>query len=120
MKKTSFAAAILCLVALLSACHHQRNRVIRVQNDHMSLTIKYVGTVRFNEDGTAIKSISPNGSVSYQKDDKDLYAENDGHGGIRYELHDGSSSMIDETERKNFIATTVQEMISMNDEHRRR
>ena len=119
MKKLLFAVIFLCSMLAFTSCRQNRTRTIRVENDNMSLTVTYVGKVRFNQEGNGIKSISPRGYVSYKKDDKKLFAENDGHGGIRYEVRNGSMDMDHEEAKKQLITEAVQDMLRLDAESRK-
>jgi hypothetical protein len=68
------------------------------------------GKIRFYPDSTAISSISPDGYVEYQYDDKKLNAKNDGKGGVSYELYEGYTKVNMDDEGKRFIAEAVRTM----------
>src|ERR1700753_830188 len=103
MEKSGIAI-VVAGIALLAACSFGRRHttIVENSNDH-HLRIEYSGKVAFNNDGTAITSISPDGYVEYQNDDKKLEAKNNGHGGISYELYEGYTKMSLDDNGKKFI-----------------
>lgn len=112
MEKSGIAILVAGMVAL-AACtlgHHHHTTVVEKSNDHY-LKIEYSGEVSFNNAGTAIESISRNGYVEYQNDDKKLEAKNDGRGGISYELYEGYDKLPVDNKSKEFIANAVKIMI---------
>src|SRR5437867_10224686 len=107
MKKLRFIAAAIGLIIISAACHMGKShRIISVQNDNGSLKIEYSGTVIFNDDKTAIESISPGGYVRYCKNGKKLKAENN-HGEITYELYDEDKKLFLEDNDKKFLAAAI-------------
>jgi hypothetical protein len=112
MEKSGIAILVAGMIAL-AACtlgHHHHTTVVEKSNDHY-LKIEYAGEVSFNNAGTAIESISRNGYVEYQNDDKKLEAKNDGRGGISYELYEGYNKLPFDNKGKEFIAKAVKIMI---------
>jgi len=112
MEKSGVAILVAGMIAL-AACtfgHHHHTTVVEKSNDHY-LKIEYAGEVSFNNTGTAIESISRNGYVEYQNDDKKLEAKNDGHGGISYELYEGYDKLPLDNKGKAFIANAVKVMM---------
>lgn len=115
MKKLLFATATLAFILMLTSCHHNRYRTttIKMTNDSVSLKIKYSGYVRFNDDSTAIKSISPEGFLMYRKNDNELLAESDHQGQISLELNEhGKRLGLEDDRSKIFLAEAVKEMIA--------
>lgn len=111
MKKLTFVAAA-ALVALISACRFgQRHTTIMENGNGVTVKIEYVGQTYFNDEGTAIRSISPNGYVKYQRGGKELTAESDRNGKITYELNDGGKQSILNEGDKEFLAQAVKDMI---------
>ena len=107
MKKFGIAILVTGL-ALLAACGFGRRHttIVENSNDH-HLRIEYSGKVAFNNAGTEISNISPDGYVEYQNDDKKLEAKNDGQGGISYELYEGYTKLNLDDNGKKFIAEAV-------------
>src|ERR1700761_4556567 len=110
MKKFGIAILVTGL-ALLAACGFGRRHTTIVENTNGHyLRIEFSGKVAFNSAGTAISSISPDGYLEYQNNDKKLEAKNNGHGGISYELYEGYTKLsLDDNGRK-FIAEAVKVM----------
>ncbi len=102
---------VVIVMALLAACGFGKKHTTIVENtNNHHLRIEYSGRVTFNDAGTAIRSISRDGYVEYQNDDKKLNAKNDGKGGVSYELYDGYTKInLDDYGRK-FIAEAVKVM----------
>lgn len=118
MEKSGIAILVAGMV-VLAACtmgHHHHTTVVEKSNDHY-LKIEYSGEVNFNNAGTAIESISRNGYVEYQNDDKKLEAKNDGRGGISYELYEGYDTLPLDSKGKEFIADAVRIMIQKTRHH---
>ena len=112
MEKSGIALLVAGML-FLAACtfgHHHHTTVVEKSNNHY-LRIEYSGDISFNDAGTAIQSISRNGYVEYQNDDKKLEAKNDGHGGISYELYEGYEKLPLDNSGKEFIANAVRVMI---------
>src|SRR6266487_2695449 len=102
MKKLRFIAAAISFIIISAACNmRESHRIISVQNDNGSLKIEYSGTVIFNDDETAIESISPRGYVRYCKNGKKLKAENN-HDEITYELYNGDKKLFLEGNDRKF------------------
>lgn len=110
MEKRGITIAVI-VMALLAACGFGRKHTTIVESTGSHhLRIEYAGRVSFNDEGTAINSISPDGYVEYQNDDKKLNAKNDGKGGISYELYDGYNKVNMDDEGRKFIAEAVKVM----------
>jgi len=110
MEKSGIMIVVI-IMALLAACGFGKKHTTIAENtnDH-HLRIEYSGRVTFNAEGTAIRSISPDGYVEYQNDDKKLNAKNDGKGGVSYELYDGYTKINMDEYGKEFIAEAVKVM----------
>jgi hypothetical protein len=110
MEKSGITVVVIGM-ALLAACSFGRKHTTIVENSNNHyLRIEYSGQVAFNDDGTAIRSISPDGYVEYQNNDKKLEAKNNGHGGISYELYDGYNKINMDDNGRKFIAEAVKVM----------
>ena len=111
MKKLQFIA-LIALVASATACRFgQRHTTIMENGNGVMVKIEYVGQTYFNDEGTAIRSISPNGYVKYKRDNQELIAESDRNGKITYELNDGGKQTILNQGDKEFLAQAVKDMI---------
>lgn len=66
----------VCLAVLTTSCSHQSG-----------VQLVYSGTVTFNSDSTAIKSLSKNGYISYTHDDEKLLIQADNKGGVSYSFN---------------------------------
>lgn len=110
MEKSGITIVVMG-IALLAACSFGRKHttIIENSNNHY-LRIEYSGHVSFNNEGTAIQSISPDGYVEYRNNDKKLDAKNNGHGGISYELYEGYTKVNLDDDGKKFIAEAVKVM----------
>lgn len=111
MKKLQLIT-VIGIIIMTTACRFTKRHTSITENGNGSnLKIEYVGQTYFNAEGTAIKSISPNGYVKYTRDGKSIIAESDYKGRITYELNDGEKqSMLDEN-GKEFLAMAVKDMI---------
>ena len=113
VKRNPFAAVLILLLLLSTACHFHGHRIktVRINTDHTSLKIEYCGKVYFNDGKTAIDYISPGGYVKYKKDDNLFFAESNDEGEITYKLIDGDVQMnYNDNSAKYFIARAVKEI----------
>src|SRR5437762_10454846 len=81
------------LVFATSARNGVVTRTISTSNDSVSVRIEYTGDVRFNEDETAIGSLSPNGRLSYKKNSDEAIAASDAKGAITYTLKSNGTTV---------------------------
>jgi hypothetical protein len=110
MEKSGITVVVIGM-ALLAACSFGRRHTTIVENTNgYHLRIEYSGQIAFNDDGTAIRSISPDGYMEYQNNDKKLEAKNNGHGGVSYELYDGYNKINMDDNGRKFIAEAVKVM----------
>ncbi|MDO3626100.1 hypothetical protein [Mucilaginibacter sp. BT774] len=111
MEKSGIALLVAGML-FLAACSfgNRHTTIVEKSNDHY-LRIEYAGHISFNEDGTAIRSISRDGYVEYQQDSKKLEAKNNGNGGISYELYDGYEKLGMDERGRQFIAEAVKVMM---------
>ncbi|RBL89965.1 hypothetical protein DF182_26185 [Chitinophaga flava] len=84
---------------------------ISLSNDSVSLEISYSGDIQLNEEGTAVKTISPEGFLKYKKNNKKFSAVSDKQGNITYELSDAGNSPEGDAARNTFIADALREMV---------
>ncbi len=111
MKKLTTTLAALGLIILSSACHMNTRHVVITNGDNNSSTrIEYFGRTYFDGD-TAIAHISPRGSVKYKKNDHQLFAESDSHGGIVYQIDDNGKQTHLNAAEKAFLAQAVKDMV---------
>jgi general stress protein CsbA len=112
MNKNSITAIILVSIMMLTSCHRgYRTTTLVVNSDKFSMKIKYAGQIIFNDDSTAIKSISPEGYLIYRKNEKELTAESDPKGQLTVELYDDGKKMAFDDNGKKIMADAVKEMI---------
>lgn len=114
MKKLKFTLIAAAFVALAGACKHDRHVVIADKVDnHYNFKIEYHGRTLFNDDRTAIESITPNGSAQYISNDEEvLLAESDAEGTITYSINGGPrKKQLDSAARK-LLAEAVRIMAS--------
>lgn len=113
MKKSVNIISALLIVTLFSACHRgHRGTTIVISSPGEYTRIRYSGEVSFTEDSTAIKSISPFGYISYQKNNASFLAESDEKGMLTIMMinEDSSTVNLDEGSKK-FIAEGVKVMM---------
>jgi hypothetical protein len=111
MEKSGIAILVAGMIFLAACTFGGKHTTIVEKSDNHYLRIEYAGHVSFNEDGTAIRSISRDGYVEYQRDDKKLEAKNNGNGGISYELYDGYQKLSMDERGREFIAEAVRVMM---------
>lgn len=113
MKTIKNLFAILIVLFLASACHHFGNRIV-VNNGKDRVDISYSGEIKFTDDETAIQSISQNGYLNYQKNDKELRVRRNEKGEMKCVMFiDDRKLNPDDPEGKKFMAEAIQEMISV-------
>lgn len=103
--------ALVFIISVTACKFGKRHTTIMENGNGSTVKIEYWGQTYFNAEGTAIKSISPNGSVKYTRDDKTLIAESDYLGKITYELNDGEKQATLDESGKEFLAQAVKDMI---------
>ena len=114
MKQLKILALLTALVGL-SACHlGRRHSTIVETGNNYYLKIEYSGHVYFNNEGTAISSISPGGYVKYQFNNKKLEAKSNHRGEINYEIYDDGQKLDPYRDGKLFIAEAVKMMLLKN------
>lgn len=112
MKKAHITIIALVFVISATACKFgNRHTTIMENGNGSTVKIEYWGQTYFNAEGTAIKSISPNGSVKYTLNDKTLLAESDYRGKITYQLNGGEKQTILNESGREFLAQAVKDMI---------
>ncbi|HVW12596.1 MAG TPA: hypothetical protein VHB54_02170 [Mucilaginibacter sp.] len=111
MKKINLIILFAALAAL-TACHFGRHTVIVETGNHHYMRIESYGKVYFNPAGTYIAYISRGGYLEYRNDDTRLKAENNGHGGIRYELLQDGEKLDPNSNGRSLIADAVKVMIA--------
>lgn len=105
----SLKLIIPVVTILLLSCHHNRTHIVITDNDNRT-DIKSWGDVQFSADTLSIKSISPGGYVSYQKNEKRLRAERDNNGEIYLEVYNNGKQVSIDENAKLFVAEGVKEM----------
>src|ERR1700744_214400 len=111
MKKLRIFLAVAAVAVLTTSCRFGRHTTILENGNGHNLRIESYGKVHFNPAGTDIAYISMGGYLDYQYDDKHLKAENDGHGGIKYELNADGEKLKADSNGREFIAEAVRVMI---------
>lgn len=111
MEKSGIAILVAGIL-FLAACTFGRKHetIVETSNNHY-LRIEYTGHISFNNNGTAIRSISRDGYLEYQMDDKKLEAKSNGYGGVSYELYDGYQKLSMDERGRQFIAEAVKIMM---------
>ena len=112
MKKLQFISLFISLIILSTSCH--RGNSITITNGDEDLRIHYSGDIQFNDDETAIQSMSPDGYLRYSKNDTKLIAEANYHGEIQYQLEDrGKKFNINDDEGKKLLSAIIKDMIAI-------
>lgn len=113
MRTIKLIAVVVILLVISASCHHSGSR-ITVNNGVDRLEISYNGEIKFTEDETAIKSISPHGHLKYRKNDKKLEVQRGANGTFKLEMSDdGRKLNPEDKEGKQFLAEAIKEMISV-------
>ncbi|HNX54142.1 MAG TPA: hypothetical protein PKO30_01060 [Prolixibacteraceae bacterium] len=112
MKTSKNLIALFILLLIASSCHHWGNRMV-IDNGKDRIEVQSSGEIAFNDDETAIESISGHGYVRFLKNEKKFLAGYKKNGEFKYELYnDGKKLDSDSPEGKKFITEMVRSMIS--------
>ena len=111
MEKSGIAILVAGMIFLAACTFGRRHTTIIENGNNHYLRIEYSGHISFNDNGTAIRSISRDGYVEYQMDDKKLEAKSNGYGGVSYELYDGYKKLTLDENGREFIAEAVRIMM---------
>ncbi|MGN6639265.1 MAG: hypothetical protein ACTHJ8_10175 [Mucilaginibacter sp.] len=111
MKKLVPILLVTIITLPITACHFGRHTTIVEKSNNHYLRIESTGKVYFNNEQTAIIHISSGGYLKYQDDENKLMAENDGRGGIKYDLTAGDEKLDPNGNGKQFIADAIKIMI---------
>jgi len=113
MKAIILWALLAGVVVFAAACYHGHRNRIFMSDDKNRVEIVYDGDIKFNDDETAIASISQRGYLRYRHNDDQLLAGNDS-GVVKYELSaDGKPLDAGSPEGKAFLARAIRGMIDM-------
>jgi len=83
-----------------------------ISSDNFIEQMKWSGQIKFNEDESAIQSISAGGYLKYRKNDVKVVAESNLHGEISYELYDGHNKLNMDDRGKKLVSEAIKEMIA--------
>lgn len=111
MKKIRILLLVMALAGL-SACHlgRKHSTIVETGNNYY-LKIEYSGRVYFNNNGTAISSISQGGYVKYQFNNKKLEAKSNSSGGVNYEIYEDGEKLDPFHDGRPLIAEAVKMMM---------
>ena len=113
MKTGKLVTAVLVVIMITASCHHRGNRII-TDNGRDRLEINYNGEIKFTDDETAIKSISPNGYLKYKRNDKKFEIHANAKGDFKLEMSDNGRKLNEaDPDGKLFLAEAIQNMISV-------
>src|ERR1700739_1676341 len=111
MRKLRIFLVIAALSSITTSCHFGRHtRIVETGRNHY-LSIESYGKVHFNPSGTESVYVARGGYLKYKNDSKELKAENDHHGGVKYELTDYGQK-LDPNSHRAFITEAVRIMVS--------
>jgi hypothetical protein len=85
--------------------------IIGAGGDH-SIEIKWSGKVVFNDDETAVASITPGGYLKFKDNGKRMVAESNMQGDISYRLYDGDFELALDSTGKKLLVEDIREMVS--------
>jgi hypothetical protein len=89
MKALTSTTIAIGLAILATSCSHQSGT-----------QLVYSGTITFNNDSTAVKSLSKNGYISYTHDDEKLLIQADNKGGVSYSFNgDDKRDQLDDHQK---------------------
>lgn len=103
---------MLCTQLFFIAC--QTGNSIVTDDGINRKEIHYKGEIIFNDDETAIESISPDGYLQFRSNGRKLIVESNYHGGLAYKMYKGGKRLNeDEPAGKKFLAEAIDQMINM-------
>jgi hypothetical protein len=118
MKRIFLSLFLLCVSATLihaqneeisySRLNNTFNLKVKSSSEKLKLTVQ--GDVRLGDDDKTISSLSPNGSVLYQKKNKSLKVESDAQGNLSYTVNGNKKTNLSE-EDKALVADCVKLLI---------
>jgi uncharacterized protein YeeX (DUF496 family) len=120
MKKTIITFLLTACIFLLCTSQKRTSSSIYSENgqhsiiitdENGSLEVKYMGEISFNEDETAISSISQDGYLKYKKNGKKLVATADANGHPLYEINDGDKKSTLNDDERAFLTEAIKVMI---------
>jgi hypothetical protein len=123
MKKITFKLATLALLAVLTGCNNSGNNstinsqngatTISIKDGNSSVQIKHAGTIKLNDNETAIASISPGGYLNYSNNGKEMIAKSDAKGVVTYTLRENGGQLdANDATGQRFITQILREMYS--------
>ncbi len=120
MKKIILISLLMVFTFSLSFGQKNNISVIRkygkttlsIQDSKKKLKLKVKGKVTFTDDDRGIKSLSPDGSISYKKGKKKLKIFSEQKGSLLYVIN-GAKKAVPDAKDETLIAEAVQTMINM-------
>jgi hypothetical protein len=123
MKKIRLKLAALALLAVMAGCNNAGNNAtinsqngettINIKDDKSAVQIKHSGTIKLNDNETAIVSISPGGYLRYTNNGREMIAKGEANNTVAYTLREngGALNAHDATGQR-FITQMLREMHS--------
>lgn len=123
MKKIRLKLAAIVLLAAMAGCNNPDSKTtinnsqdetsINLKDDNTSMQIKHSGTIKLNDNETAIVSISPGGYLRYTNNGRELSAKGEDNNTITYALRENGGQLnAQDAAGQRFIAQTLREMHS--------
>ncbi|MBX3255155.1 MAG: hypothetical protein KF862_13510 [Chitinophagaceae bacterium] len=110
MKHALFLMAATGFCILVAACRHGNTMV--VDDGKNRLEINYSGEISFAEDETTIESMSPGAYLEFRSNNKKMFAKNNYHDEVEYELYEGRKRIDPLQPRgKELIAEAIKKMM---------
>lgn len=111
-KKNPFFVLFLLVVIGTMACNFSgRTKTVKVSNGESTLKIEYHGDISFNEDGTAVDEISPDGYIYYKYNNQRVYIESDEDGNLRYKVYENGRRLnTNDASTSQLISNAVKKM----------
>ncbi len=114
MKKSATITGWLFTALVFFSCHNgPRHTTIETNDGTTTTRVECAGDIRFTDDTSAIKSISPYGYIEYWGNDKHVVIESDEQGQLSYELYRGDSKVPLDSAGKAFLTGALKEMIAL-------
>ena len=107
MKNRKIALLVLGIAAVSAACHSGHHVIVSSDDNNTKIKLEYWGTVKLNNDRTAITSITHDGFIDYKKNDEELRVTNGANGNFNYELNGNKAVGLD-TEGRTLLAEAIQ------------
>lgn len=116
MKTLTMLLLTLFAITVFTSCHSGPRVVISSDNNGSTTTLEYSGKVYLSSNHLRVARLSPNGYISYKKNDEKLEIKNGPSGNLIFERNGDKADSLDATGRALF-AEAVREIAKQQRAH---